>query len=198
LPRSGLSPHTLALAAADIADEHGFDQVTLSALARHFNVATASLYAHIANVDELRARVAMIALEEMADEAAAAMAGRAGIDALTAFADAYRNYARAHPGRFAASKHPLDPDAARSSAGPRHAAMSRAILRGYGSAEPDSTHAVRLVGSAIRGFVELESGGGFAHSSPDSEQSWVWVIAALDTLLRSLATAPTTTHRESQ
>ncbi|MGH3828251.1 MAG: GMC oxidoreductase [Pseudonocardiaceae bacterium] len=38
-------------------------------------------------------RIALFALEELADRVAAALAGRAGKDSLAAFADAYRDYA---------------------------------------------------------------------------------------------------------
>ncbi len=44
--------------------------------------------------------------------------------------------------------------------------MTRAILRGYDLAEPDQTHAVRLLGSVFHGYVSLEMGGGFGHSAP--------------------------------
>ena len=66
--------------------------------------------------------------------------------------------------------------------------MTRAVLAGYGIDEPDTTHAVRLVGATIRGFVDLELGGGFDHSEPDADASWRRSIDALDTLLRHCET----------
>ncbi|GAA4907371.1 hypothetical protein EV188_107114 [Actinomycetospora succinea] len=119
----------------------------------------------------------------MADLGAAALAGRAGRDALVALGDVYREYARDHPGRYAAGEYRLDPADAAASAGPRHTRMIRAVLRGYGLPEPDEAHAVRLLGSTFRGFVNLELAGGFSHSEPGSEQSWTWVLDALDTVL---------------
>ncbi len=116
------------------------------------------------------------------------MAGRAGKDALVAFANVYRDYALEHPGRFAATQFPLDAEAAASSAGVRHAQMSRAILRGYHLTEPHQTHAVRLLGSVFSGFVGLEAAGGFSHSAPDSQQSWTEILDALDALLRTWPT----------
>ena len=101
---AGVTVERLTLAAAELADEVGFEKVTVSALARRFAVKDASLYSHIRNVQDLRSRVAALALEELADEAASALAGRAGKDALVAFADAYRGYARRHPGRYAATQ----------------------------------------------------------------------------------------------
>ncbi|MER5278110.1 TetR-like C-terminal domain-containing protein [Streptomyces sp. NPDC002809] len=183
--RAGLTPDRLAQAGAELADEVGFEQVTVSALARRFDVKVASLYSHLKNSHDLRTRIALLALEELADRGAAALAGRAGKDALSAFADVYRDYAREHPGRYAAAQYRLDPEAAAASAGGRHARMTRAILRGYDLTEPDQTHAVRLLGSVFHGYVSLELQGGFSHSAPDSQESWTRVKDALDALLRN-------------
>ncbi|WP_405900886.1 TetR/AcrR family transcriptional regulator [Streptomyces sp. NBC_00727] len=183
--RAGLTAERLTRAGAELADEVGFDRVTVSALARRFDVKVASLYSHLKNSQDLKTRIALLALEEMADRGAAALAGRAGRDALSAFADVYRDYAREHPGRYAAAQTRLDPEAAAASAGGRHARMTRAILRGYDLTEPDQTHAVRLLGSVFHGFVSLEAQGGFSHSAPDSQESWNRSLDALDALLRN-------------
>ena len=183
--RAGLTTERLTQGAAELADEVGFDQVTLSALARRFDVKVASLYSHLKSSQDLRTHIALYALEELADRVSAALAGRAGKDALAAFADAYRDYAREHPGRYAAAQLRLDPETAAASAGARHARMTRAILRGYALTEPDQTHAVRMLGSVFHGYVSLEMSGGFSHSAPDSQASWTWIVDSLDTLLRN-------------
>ncbi|WP_030266874.1 TetR/AcrR family transcriptional regulator [Streptomyces sp. NRRL B-24484] len=183
--RAGLTTERLVRAGAELADEVGFDQVTVTALARRFDVKVASLYAHLKNSQDLRTRIALLALEELADEVADALAGRAGRDALAAFAAAYRDYARRHPGRYAAARLRLDPETAAASAGVRHAQMTRAILRGYDLAEPDQTHAVRMLGSVFHGYVSLEAAGGFSHTPVDPQQSWDWIVDSLDAMLRS-------------
>lgn len=189
MPRAGLTAGRLAEAGAELADEAGFGAVTITELARRVGVKPASLYAHVESTADLRTRVALLALEELTERTAQAVAGRAGADALAALGDAYRDYARAHPGRFEATLLPLDADAAMASAGPRHALLVRAILRGYDLTDEDETHAVRLLGSTFRGFVSLELSGGFSHSAPGSQESWVRIIDGLDTLLRTW-TAP--------
>ena len=182
--RAGLSRERVIEAGADLADEIGFDQVTPSELARRFDVKVASLYSHVRNAQDLRTGIALLALEELADRAAEALAGRAGKDALVAFADVYRDYARAHPGRYAATRLRMDAETAAASAGGRHARMMRAILRGYELTGTDQTHAVRLLSSVLHGFADLEAAGGFAHSAPDSQESWERILDALDLLLR--------------
>ncbi|MFJ9950672.1 TetR/AcrR family transcriptional regulator [Kitasatospora sp. NPDC091207] len=183
--RVGLTAERLTRAGAELADEAGFEQVTVSALARRFDVKVASLYSHVKSSQDLRTRIALLALEELADRGADALAGRAGKDALIALADVYRDYARQHPGRYAATRLRLTPEAAAASAGGRHAEMTRAILRGYDLTEPDRTHAVRLLGSVFHGYIDLELAGGFSHSAPDSQESWSRVLDALDALLRN-------------
>jgi AcrR family transcriptional regulator len=183
--RVGLTTERLTHAGAELADEVGFDQVTVSALARRFDVKVASLYSHLKNSQDLKTKIALLALEELADRGATALAGRAGKDALAAFANVYRDYAREHPGRYAAAQLRLTPEAAAASAGGRHAQMTRAILRGYDLGEPDQTHAVRLLGSVFHGYVSLEMGGGFSHSAPDTQETWSRIVDALDALLRN-------------
>ncbi|GII51931.1 transcriptional regulator [Planotetraspora thailandica] len=185
MARVGLTTERLTRAGAELADEAGFDQVTVSALARRFDVKVQSLYSHVKSSQDLKTKIALLALEELADRAADAMAGRADKDALTALANVYRDYAREHPGRYAATQFRLDPETAAASAGGRHAQMTRAILRGYDLTEPDQTHAVRLLGSVFHGYVSLEMGGGFSHSAPDTQETWSRVMDALDALLRN-------------
>lgn len=189
MARAGLTPERLTQAGAELADEVGFDQVTVSALARRFDVKAASLYAHVRSTHDLRTRIALLALEELADRVADAIAGRAGRDALAAFADAYRVYAREHPGRYQAARFQLDTETA-ASAGVRHAQMTRALLRGYRLAEPDQTHAVRMLGGLVHGFLELETAGGFSHTPVAAEESWAWTVDSLDAMLRARGAAP--------
>ncbi|WP_433113560.1 TetR/AcrR family transcriptional regulator [Micromonospora sp. CA-246542] len=188
MDRPGLTPERLTRAGAELADEVGFDQVTVSALARRFDVKVPSLYSHLKNSQDLRIRIALFALKELADRVADAVAGRAGRDALAAFADAYRDYAREHPGRYAATRLRLDRETAAASAGVQHAQMARAILRGYGLDEPDATHAVRMLGSVFHGYVSLELAGGFEHSAPGALESWEWIVDSLDAVLRTRGT----------
>jgi AcrR family transcriptional regulator len=183
VPRAGLTVERLTVAGAELADEVGFEAVTLSALARRFDVRVASLYSHLESSAELRSRIAVLALTEMADLADRSLAGRAGLEAVRALGDAYRDYARLHPGRYAATKHPLERGVAGDAAGARHADLARAVLRAYDVTGPDETHAVRLLGSTIRGFVDLEAGGAFDRSEPSAEVSWARIPEALHAVL---------------
>ena len=182
MARAGVTVEGLVHAAAELADEVGFDNVTVSALARRFGVTVASLYSHIKNADELRTRVAALALTEMADRASDALAGRAGKDALVAFASSYRAYAKQYPGRYAAAGIRISPDSVAARPALRHTELNRAILREYQLPEAEQTHAVRLLGSTFHGFASLEIAGSFAHSG-DVDASWERAIDALHAAL---------------
>ncbi|EKX68789.1 WHG domain-containing protein [Streptomyces ipomoeae] len=179
MPRAGLTTEKVVAAAAELADELGFENVTFSALARHFGVRDASLYSHVRNVQELRSRLALLAGGEMIDEIAAAVAGRAGKDALAAFADAYREYALRHPGRYAATQIPVDQVLVTDSPAMRRTAeITYGMLRAYGLDEPDLTDAVRLLRSTFHGYCALEAGGGFG-APRDVRRSWDKAVEAL-------------------
>jgi len=188
--RVGVTSGRAAEVGAIVADELGFEQVTVAEIARRFGVQTASLYSHVDSTADLKRRVALFALAELAERAADAMAGLARRDALAALMNTYRDYAIEHPGRFAATLHRLDAATAANSAGPRHARLADAVVRGYGLDPSSAVHAVRLLGSTTRGFITLELSGGFDHSTPASAESWTQTIVALDTLFTSWPTTP--------
>lgn len=184
MARAGLTPDRVTVAAAELADDVGFENVTVSALARHFGVKDASLYSHIRNAKDLRNRVAVLALTELADRVTTAVAGRAGKDALVAFATTYRDYAKTHPGRYAATQQELPELPATTEAARRHSDLTRALLRGYDLPEPAQTDAIRLLHSTFHGYVTLECAGGFRHHPRDADASWVAALDALDAALR--------------
>jgi AcrR family transcriptional regulator len=185
MARAGVSVERLVAAAAELADEVGFEGVTLSALARRFGVKDASLYAHVRGLRELRTRLALLAGGEMIDEIAAAVAGRAGREALAAFAGAYRDYALRHPGRYAATQIRIDPALVPDSPAMRRTAeITYGMLRAYGLAEPDLTDAVRLLRATFHGYCALEAAGGFADPR-DVRASWDKAVDALHVALEN-------------
>ncbi|MEV1008685.1 WHG domain-containing protein [Streptomyces sp. NPDC049881] len=186
MTRPAITAEQLTRTAAELADEEGFDSLTVSAVARRLRVKDPSLYAYIRNARQLKARVAALALGEMADAAAEALAGRAGRDALAAFADAYRDYARRHPGRFAAARFDLGAaEAEAEEAAFRQSRMARAVLRAYALPEPDETDALRFMTAALAGFVTLETAGGFSRSPRETDASWTWLLDTVDFALRN-------------
>jgi AcrR family transcriptional regulator len=194
MPRAGLTTILVTEAAADLADEIGFENITLAALAKRFGVKDASLYSHVRNLQDLRTRVALLAGGEMIDRIAVAVAGRAGKDALAAFAGAYRAYALERPGRYAATQIRIDQSLiADSPALRRTAEITYGMLRAYGLAEPDLTDAVRLLRATFHGYCALESAGGFG-APRDVQKSWDRAVDALHVALENWPQEPHESH----
>ncbi|MBQ1048146.1 WHG domain-containing protein [Micromonospora sp. C51] len=188
MARANLTPAVVTAAAAELADREGFDAITLSALARHFGVQTASLYSHVRDRSALLDSVQELALGELADRIAIAIGGRSQRDALTALADAHRDYARQFPGRWAALQRPAAATTVRSDAAGRLVALTLAMLRGYQLPETELVHATRLLGATINGFLALEVAGSFGHREPPADTSWHRALSALDIAFRSWPT----------
>ena len=154
-----LNAEVVVRAAGELADA---GELTLAALAARLGVKVPSLYKHVGGLDDLHRRLALAAVEELATDIAEATVGRSGRDALHACATAYRAYARAHPGRYAAIQRAPDPaETELHAAAVRFTRLLLAMMRGYGLDEDATVHATRAVRSALHGFVTLEAAGGF-------------------------------------
>lgn len=190
MARAGLTAAKVTEAAAELADEAGADGLSVSALARRLGVRDASLYSHVKSLRDLRVRIALLTGAEMTDRIGAAVAGRAGKDALIAFADAYRQYALEHPGRYAVSQTRFSPEEVAGSVGLRRSVeLTYGMLRAYGLAEPELTDAARLLRSTFHGYIHLEISGGFGHPRAVQE-SWTHSLEALHVLLENWPSRP--------
>lgn len=183
MARAGLNTTIVVEAAAEIADAHGLEAVTLSSVAAKLGVKPPSLYSHVAGLTDLRERLAVLAAVELADALTPAVAGRAGGDALREAGRAYRRYALAHPGRHAALQFVLVPG---DSAAQHAVDLLISVMRGYELEGDAAIHAVRGMRAAIYGFVTLETGGGFGLPL-DTEESFEWLLDVIDRGLRDPA-----------
>jgi AcrR family transcriptional regulator len=185
MPRAGLSAQVVVSEAARLADEVGYDQVTLAAVAERFAVAVPSLYKHVPGIEALQQQVAVQAVSELGAAVAAAAVGRARGDALRAMANAYRAYARQHPGRYAATlRAPRPGDTAHEAASAALLETVFAVLAGYALSGGDAVDATRAIRAALHGFTSLEAAGGFGMPRA-VDRSFARLVDALDTALAS-------------
>ncbi|MDH2442518.1 TetR-like C-terminal domain-containing protein [Amnibacterium sp. CER49] len=167
MARAGLSRDAVVDLAVRLIDEApgSADRLTLAAVAAEAGVAVPSLYKHITSLADLRRAVALVALRELVRRSAAATVGRSGPDALRALGTAIRAYAREHPGLYSAaqvSPEADDPASAELAAAALDAVeLVAAVLRGFALPETRLVDAVRVVRSAVHGFVLLERAHGF-------------------------------------
>lgn len=185
MPRAGLTAADLVQAAADIADERGYQQLTIGLVAARLGIRAPSVYKHVSGLAELQHQLATRAMAELGDAIATAVAGRAGRDALAGLAWACRDYVVAHPGRYAATvgaefAGPSDPLLIAST---RVIELIAAVLTGYCIPEPDVVHAIRTVRCVLHGWCMLQLTNAFQWSG-DVEKSFEQLISFMDYGLR--------------
>ena len=182
MPRIGLTTDAVVGVALALVDEKGLDALSLAAVADRAGVAAPSLYKHVGSLADLRDLMAVQVLREVTARFAEVIMGRSGDDAVRELMWAYRAYVLANPGRYALV--PLDPlhSAGMVEAGGELLAVFVAVMRGYGLAEDEATHAIRRLRATVHGFATLEAGGGFG--MPEGiETSYEQLV---DMVLRSL------------
>jgi len=185
MPRAGLDPERVVDAASAIADADGLDAVTLARVAGGLGVRAPSLYNHVDGRAGLLRALALRGVRELTAALREAAIGRSGPDALAAAARAYRAYAVAHPGLYAAGvAAPAPDDAEHLAAAGETVDVVYAVLRGWQLEGDDAVHAARAFRSAIHGFVLLETTGGFG-IPVDVDTSFERLVA---TVARGLAT----------
>ena len=179
MPRVGLTTLRVVEEAENVADEVGLANLTLAAIAPRLGVRMPSLYKHVAGMDALRRLLSIRAKTELADVFARAAAGKAGAQALTAMFLAARNWAKAHPGRYAATVRAPDPaDNEDVQASNAILEIALAGLADYRLAGDDAIDAARALRATLHGFISLEQAGGFGLPT-DVDRSFDRVIAAL-------------------
>lgn len=187
MPRAGLNTRRVVEEAAEVADEVGWERLSLATVAERLGVKLPSLYKHIASLDALRTEVSVLGVGELADVLTDAVLGKSGSDALVAIADAYRGFAKAHPGRYAATlAAPRADHDEHVAAAERALRVVGATLEGYGLAGDDAVDATRALRAALHGFASLEGAGGFG-LPVDVDRSYRRLVRGLDAGLSAWA-----------
>ncbi|UFJ38887.1 WHG domain-containing protein [Brevibacillus humidisoli] len=161
-PRIGLDVPTILQAAAEIADVHGVDAITLASLAKKLDVRPPSLYNHIDGLHGLRKKLSIYGLEQLYSIMTQVAVGRSGDEAVRALGEAYVTFARTHPGLYEAAlvgPDLRDPDVQR--AGNQIVDLLLRVLGAYDLGDEAALHVVRGLRSIFHGFASLEQQGGF-------------------------------------
>lgn len=183
MPRAGLTPVRVVAEAEVVADAVGLDRLTLAAVAGRLGVRIPSLYKHVDGIDGLRREIAVRAKTELGQAMARAAVGKAREDALTALAHAYRRWAKAYPGRYAATiRAPAPGDVDDEVASATAVQVVYDVLAGFGLSGVDSVDATRALRATLHGFVALESAGGFG-LPVDVDRSFDRVVDGLVTAM---------------
>lgn len=162
-PRLGLDLPTIIQKAAELADEHGLESVTLASLAQKLGIRSPSLYNHVDGLSGLKEKLALYGLKNLHNKLLRAAAGRSGDDAVFAIGRAYIQFAREHPGLYEATlpaQHSEDAELLKVSE-ELIQLIIHVMHHAYDMKQEDTIHLVRGFRSLMHGFASLERSGGF-------------------------------------
>ncbi|WP_029421457.1 TetR/AcrR family transcriptional regulator [Alicyclobacillus macrosporangiidus] len=168
---------SVVLTAASLADEIGFEHVTLAAVASRLGVRIPSLYNHVDGLPGLRRELALYGIRELNKRLQLAAIGKESERAIEAMFHAYRAFARERPGLYEATLHAPDPqDRELEKAAQDIVETVLTVLEPFHFTHEDAIHVVRGIRSVAHGFASLEAAGGFGLSI-DPDESYRRLIS---------------------
>jgi len=145
--------------AARLADEHGYQSLTLAMVAAELGIRSQSIYSHVDGIEGLRHGLALRGQALLAEDLREAAMARTGGDALRSVVRAMAAFADAHPGLYAASLRSAEDSPELRIASERTVAPLMAVLRSFGLDGEDLAHYYRVIWSSVHGFVTLRQAG---------------------------------------
>ena len=164
-PRAGLNRAVVVEAAAALADEEGFEELSLTRLAGRLGVRKPSLYNHVAGIEGVRRELVLIGMRELGRALTRATVGVSGGAAVIALGHAYRDFVKERPGLYAATVRsyrayaPEDPDLQAAEGEALDTVLT--VLASCGIRDEEAVHAARGLRAVAHGFATLEASGGF-------------------------------------
>jgi AcrR family transcriptional regulator len=177
--RVGIDKDAVVRAAVKIADDHGWDSLTLARVAKKLGIRSPSLYNHVGGLEGLRRELKLLALRDLNAALSRATIGKSRDDAVRGLAAAYRAFVKRHPGTYAATMVAAPKnDPAMEAAASNIVETILSVLGGYGLDRREGLHAIRVLRSTVHGFAALEIAGGFGIPL-DVDKSFEWLVSAL-------------------
>lgn len=161
--KMGLDKKTIIEAAVGMADENGFESVSLKALASKLGVRSPSLYKHFGGgLDELNDELMLYGWHLLEQKITKAAVGKAGDDAISAVCRTYRDFVRCHKGLFEAMQwYNMYRSQEHLLATQGTVEILFRVLDAYGLNEVRKVHCVRMLRGFLQGFCSIECHGGF-------------------------------------
>jgi AcrR family transcriptional regulator len=177
--RVGINQGAVVRAAARIADDHGWDALTLARVAKKLRVRSPSLYNHVGGLEGLRSELKLLVARDLNAALTRATIGKSRDDAVRSLAAAYRTFVKLHPGTYAAAMVAAPKkDSILDAAAGQIVETCLSVLSGYGLDRREGLHAIRAMRSAVHGFASLEIAGGFGIPL-DVDKSFDWLVSAM-------------------
>jgi AcrR family transcriptional regulator len=179
-----LTIDAVILAAAQIAEEGGVDNLNLNSIATALGIKTPSLYNHVKGIEDVRQRLARYIFEKMELAVKNAAVGRSKEEAIQETAHAYRCFAQQHPQLYRVFTNAPGTEDGRALLDTLSQTMTQ-ILSGFKLETHTRINFIRLFHSAIHGFVSLENTGFFT-IDVDVNESFQLLVDGQITILKDL------------
>jgi AcrR family transcriptional regulator len=164
-----------AVALADAASS--LDAITLTALAQALEIRPPSLYNHVSSLEDLRAGMAAYAVRQLIADLRQAASGLVGAAAVKAMADAYRRFARTHPGVYPLTIRAPEPEETELAALAQELVqLLLLVMASLGLQGEEAIHAIRGLRAILHGFISLEAADGYKMAL-DRDESFRRLIA---------------------
>lgn len=164
--KAGLDKEKIIEAAAKVADEQGFSNVTMRVLATELGIKSPSLYKHFSGgLEELKKDLMLYGWRSVESEIMKAAIGKAKDDAIIAICHAYRDFATRHSGLHEAMQwYNMYQSKEHLQATEGTVDILFQVLDAYGLKEEQKVHSVRMLRALLQGFAAIESHGGYGNS----------------------------------
>ncbi|GLB65164.1 TetR family transcriptional regulator [Dietzia sp. NCCP-2495] len=161
--------------AMELVDEHGWEELSMSACAERLGIASASLYNHVRNLHDLRGALQVAAMTSLGEHLSSVAMGRSGPDGLRALMDAHRHWATTYPRRYQAlTAASPDPESVIAAAMRVNNAV-RAMLASCGLRPDETFDAAVSLFAAMHGFSALVNTG-FIDGGLDQDRIYESVV----------------------
>ena len=163
--KNGTKRESIIEAAAEIADEKGFANLTLKELAENLGVKPPSLYKHFGGgLDELNKELMLYGWRLLDKEITNSVIGKAKDDAIIALCCAYRKFVSEHKGLYEAMQwYNMYLSDKHLQASEGIVDIMFRILSFYGLTEEQKVHTVRMLRAFLQGFCTIECHGGYGN-----------------------------------
>lgn len=177
MPRQGLNKDAVTDAAIKLIEEKGIAAFSMNELARTLNIKTASLYAHVDGMDGLLTQIKLYTIRQIVEAENKAIEGKQRDMALFALTDAYRNYAKEHPGLYLLLMNNLQGDnSALEQAAEEFSSPIRTVLSQFGVSAKEQANYERVLRAMMHGFVSQEECGAFAGQGDNMNESYFLAV----------------------
>ena len=170
----GVTRDSVIHTAVEIVERDGLAGFSMHVLAGELGIRTASLYKHVAGLDDVITEIGSYALRLLKSDIETAIGDLHGDEAVMALAVAYREYAQNHSELYKTilNMQKMDNETLSKDASIL-AELVVDVLDDYDLTQKEKSHWQRILRSFMHGFITHEEAGYFIHYDADKEDTYL-------------------------